>query len=36
MNLKEVAWEDVDWIYMADGWQQWAAFVNKVMKFLAY
>jgi hypothetical protein len=32
MDLKEIGWEGVDWIYMAQDTDQWQALVNVVMK----
>jgi hypothetical protein len=31
MVLRETAWEDVDWIYLAQDRGQWRAFLNMVM-----
>jgi hypothetical protein len=31
MDLKEIRWEDVDWIHLAQDRDQWGALVNKVM-----
>jgi len=31
MDLKEIGCEDVNWIHMAQNWEQWQAFVNVVM-----
>jgi len=33
MDLREVGWEVVDWIDLAQGWDQWRDFVNMVMNF---
>jgi hypothetical protein len=33
MNLKEIGWEDVDWIYLAQNRDQWQALVNMIMDF---
>jgi hypothetical protein len=34
MNLKEVGWEDVDWIHLAQHRDQWRALMNMVMNLL--
>jgi hypothetical protein len=31
MNLKEVGWDDVDWINVAEDRDQWRALVNSVL-----
>jgi hypothetical protein len=31
MNLREVIWEDVDWMHLAQDSDQWLAVVNTVM-----
>jgi hypothetical protein len=31
MNLREAGWEGVDWIHLAQDWDQWPAVVNTVM-----
>jgi hypothetical protein len=31
MGLKEIVWEDVDWIYLAQDRYQWQAVMKKVM-----
>jgi hypothetical protein len=31
MNLKEIWWESVDWMYLAQDREQWWALVNTVM-----
>jgi hypothetical protein len=31
MDLKEIGWEGVDWIHLAQDRDQWQAFVNIVM-----
>jgi hypothetical protein len=31
--LREIKWEDVDWIHLAQDRYQWRAFVNEVMNF---
>jgi hypothetical protein len=31
MDLREIWWEDVDWIHLAQDREQWWAFVNTVM-----
>jgi hypothetical protein len=33
MDLREIGWEDVDWIHLAQDRDQWWAFVNTVMNF---
>jgi hypothetical protein len=33
MDLKEIPWEGVDWIHLAQERDQWRALVNTVMKF---
>jgi len=34
MNLREIVWEVVDWIHLAQDRDQWRAVVNTVMNFL--
>jgi hypothetical protein len=34
MGLKEIEWDGVDWIDMAQGRDQWRALVNTVMNIL--
>jgi len=31
MNLREIGWEGVDWIHLAQDREQWQALVNMVM-----
>jgi hypothetical protein len=31
MHLRNVGWEGVDWVYLAQNREQWRALVNKVM-----
>jgi hypothetical protein len=31
MDLKEIGWDGVDWIYVAEGRDKWRALVNTVM-----
>jgi hypothetical protein len=31
MGLKEIGWKDVDWIHLAQGWEEWQAVVDTVM-----
>jgi hypothetical protein len=31
MKLREIGWEGVDWIHLAQNGNQWQAFVNTVM-----
>jgi hypothetical protein len=33
MDLREIGWEDVNWIRLAQDMYQWRALVNSVMKF---
>jgi len=33
MDLREMVWEDVDWIHMAPDRNQWLALVSTVMNF---
>jgi hypothetical protein len=33
MDLREIGWDGVDWIYLAQDRDQWRALVNTVMKF---
>jgi hypothetical protein len=33
MDLKEIGWEDVDWIHLAQNRDWWCALVNTVMNF---
>jgi hypothetical protein len=30
MNIRQVAWEGVDWIHLAQGTDQWRTLVNRV------
>jgi hypothetical protein len=32
MDLKEIVWEDVGWIHLAQDRGQWRAFVDRVIK----
>jgi hypothetical protein len=32
MNLREIGWEGVDWIHLAQDRDQWRTVVNTVMK----
>jgi hypothetical protein len=32
IDLREIKWENVDWIHLAQDMDQWWAFVNTVMK----
>jgi hypothetical protein len=32
IHLREIGWDDMDWIDLAQDRDQWGAFVNKVMK----
>jgi hypothetical protein len=34
MDLREIAWKDVDWIYLTKDRDQWRAVVNTVMNLL--
>jgi hypothetical protein len=34
IDLKEIGWDDMDWIDLAQDMDQWRALVNTVMKFL--
>jgi hypothetical protein len=34
MDLKEIGWDDMDWIDLAQGSDQWRALVNTVMNLL--
>jgi hypothetical protein len=34
MNLREVGWDDMDWIDLAQDRDQWRAYVNAVMNLL--
>jgi hypothetical protein len=31
MDVKEIGWDGIDWIELAQDWDQWRALVNKVM-----
>jgi hypothetical protein len=31
MNLKELEWEDTDWMHLTQDWDQWWVLVNAVM-----
>jgi hypothetical protein len=31
MDLREIGWDDMDWIDVAQDWDQWRALVNTVM-----
>jgi hypothetical protein len=31
MDLSEIGWDGMDWIDLAQNWDQWRAFVNTVM-----
>jgi hypothetical protein len=31
MDLREIKWDDMDWIYLAEDRDQWIALVNMVM-----
>jgi hypothetical protein len=33
-DLREIRWEALDWIHVAQDWEQWRAVVNTVMKLL--
>jgi hypothetical protein len=32
MDLREVGWDSMDWIYLAQNREEWRALVNTVMK----
>jgi hypothetical protein len=34
MDLREIAWNGMDWIYLVQDRDQWRAFVNTVMNLL--
>jgi hypothetical protein len=34
MDLREIKWDDMDWIDLAQNRDQWRALVNTVMNFL--
>jgi hypothetical protein len=34
MDVREIVWEDVGWMYLAQDRDQWQALVNKVMNLL--
>jgi hypothetical protein len=31
MDIREIGWEDVDWMHLAHDWDQWRAVVNTTM-----
>jgi hypothetical protein len=31
MDLREIEWDDIDWIYLAQDRDQWRSFVNTVL-----
>jgi hypothetical protein len=33
MDLREIGWEDVDWMHLVQDRDQWRAVVNKVLNF---
>jgi hypothetical protein len=33
MGFKELAWEIVDWIYVAQNWNRWRVLVNMATNF---
>jgi len=33
MDLREIGWEGVDWLHLAEDRDQWQALVNMVMNF---
>jgi hypothetical protein len=33
MDLREIEWDDMDWINLAQDGDQWKALVNKLMNF---
>jgi hypothetical protein len=35
MDLREIGWEDVDWVHLAQDRDQWRAAVNTVMNLRA-
>jgi hypothetical protein len=34
MDLREMEWDDIDWIHLAQDKDQWRVFVNRVMNLL--
>jgi predicted nucleotidyltransferase len=34
MDLREIEWEDVDWMHLTQDRDQWRAVMNTVMNFL--
>jgi hypothetical protein len=32
MEFKEIGWESMDWIHLAEDWGQWQAFMNMILK----
>jgi hypothetical protein len=32
MNIREIGWDGIDWIYLAQDRDQWTALLNMVMK----
>jgi hypothetical protein len=33
VDLREIGWGDMDWINLAQDWEQWTALVNTAMNF---
>jgi hypothetical protein len=31
VDLREIGWDGMDWIYLAEDWEQWRALVNTVI-----
>jgi hypothetical protein len=34
MDLREIGWDGMDWIHLAQDWDQWGALVNMVINFI--
>jgi hypothetical protein len=33
MDLREIGWDDMDWIGLVQDWEEWRALLNTVIKF---
>jgi hypothetical protein len=34
MAVREIGWEDVDWVHLTQDWNQWLVLVNTVLELL--